>query len=313
MQSIYTRREWLKKATTLAAGATLTQGSPLGAFSASPSGYHPVLSVQAYIWIQHLEQEKKTFAEGVEDMLATFHRAGYRNVDLTDGFLGPDLREKTLGLLSKYLLAMPTFYASSTLHEPEAAEKSIRAILDLARATKPAGVRGIVTNPSPKPNQARKSDLELALQAQNLNRLGAELQVLGVRLMVHHHTPELLDKGREWRHQLQHTDPKFVGCCVDVHWAYRGGEEPLAFLREAGNRLECLHLRNSTDGVWMEDLADGDVDYREIADYMKQTGYSGYLVVELAYEKGTKIKRSLEEDLRLSRLYAEKVFALTSG
>ena len=63
----------------------------------------------------------------------------------------------------------------------------------------------------------------------------------------------------------------------------------------------------------MEDLADGDVDYREIADYLKQIGYSGYLVVELAYEKGTKIKRSLEEDLRLSRLYAEKVFALTSG
>jgi hypothetical protein len=182
MHSNYTRRDWLKNAAMLATGAALTRGSPLGAFAASPSGYHPALSVQAYIWIQHLEQEKKTFAEGVEDMLATFHRAGYRNVDLTDGFLGPDLREKTLGFLSKYSLEMPTFYASSTLHEPEAAERSIRAILELARATKPAGVRGIVTNPSPKANQELKSDVELALQAQNLNRLGAELQVLGVRL-----------------------------------------------------------------------------------------------------------------------------------
>jgi sugar phosphate isomerase/epimerase len=60
----------------------------------------------------------------------------------------------------------------------------------------------------------------------------------------------------------------------------------------------------------MEDLADGDVDYHEIADYLKQIGYSGYLVVELAYEKGTKVTRPLEEDLRLSRLYAEQVFKL---
>jgi inosose dehydratase len=310
MQSNYTRREWLKRTSMLAAGAVLTRRSPLDALLASPSDYHPVLSVQAYIWVQRLEQEKKTFVEGVEDMLATFHRAGYRNVELTDGFLGPDLREKTLGLLSKYSLEMPTFYASSTLHEPEAAEKSIREILELARASKTAGVRGIVTDPSPKPNQEPKSDVELALQAQNLNRLGAELQVLGIRLMIHHHAPELLDKGREWRHQLQHTDPKFVGCCVDVHWAYRGGEEPLAFIREVRDRLECLHLRNSKDGVWMENLADGDVDYHEIADYLKEIGYSGYLVVELAYEKGTKVTRSLEENLRLSRLYAEQVFNL---
>jgi inosose dehydratase len=310
MQSNYTRREWLKRTSALAAGALLTRRPPLNALPASRSDYHPVLSVEAHIWIQHLEQEKKTFAEGVEDMLATFQRAGYRNVELSDGFLGPDLREKTLGLLSKLSLEMPTFFASSTLHEPEAAEKSIRQILDLARATKRAGVRGIVTNPSPKANQEHKSDVELALQAQNLNRLGAELQVLGIRLMIHHQTPELLDKGREWRHQLQHTDPKFVGCCVDVQRAYRNGEEPLAFIREIRDRLECLHLRNSKDGVGMEDLADGDIDYREIAGYLQEVGYRGYLVVELAYEKETKVTRSLEENLRLSRLYAEQVFQL---
>jgi hypothetical protein len=32
--------------------------------------------------------------------------------------------------------------------------------------------------------------------------------------------------------------------------------------------------------------------------------------VELAYEPKTQITRSLEEDLRLSRLYAEKIFGL---
>jgi hypothetical protein len=43
---------------------------------------------------------------------------------------------------------------------------------------------------------------------------------------------------------------------------------------------------------------------------LHQINYEGFLVVELAYEKDTVITRSLEEDLRLSRIYTEKVFGL---
>ena len=304
-----TRREALA---TMAAWAGTSMAGRLGR-AAAAEGYQPVLSAQAYIWIQHFEAAKKSLADGVEEMLATFHRAGFANVDLNDSFVDSKLRETTLGLLKKYNLGMPTFYANSTLHDARMAEHSIQTIVGLAQATQKAGVRGIVTNPSPKPQQGRKSDEELATQAQSLNQLGAELQKLGVRLMVHHHTPELVENAREWRYQLANTDPKLVGCCVDIHWAYRGGQEPMAFLSEAGARLESLHLRNSQGGVWMEDFNDGDLDYHPIAEYLRKTSYQGILVVELAYEKGTVVTRSLEEDLRLSRLYTEKVFGLKTS
>ncbi|MGA2629507.1 MAG: sugar phosphate isomerase/epimerase [Terriglobia bacterium] len=303
------RRELLGKVAVFGGAAFACR---LGGVHAA-AGYSPVLSVQAYIWIQHFEKWKKTLGEGVEEMLATFQRAGYRNVDLNDSFFAAPLRVKTLGLLKKNGLAMPTFYANSVMHEARMAEQSIKTILELAEATKPAGVRGIVTNPSPKPKQGRKSDDELAIQARYLNQLGGELKKRGVRLMVHHHTPELVENAREWRYQLANTDPQLVGCCVDLHWAYRGGQEPLAFLREVGPRLESLHLRNSQGGVWMEDFNDGDVNYRVVADYLKEIAYQGYLVVELAYEDRTKVTRSLEEDLRLSRLYTEKTFGLHQG
>jgi inosose dehydratase len=93
----------------------------------------------------------------------------------------------------------------------------------------------------------------------------------------------------------------------------RGGQAPLAFLREVGGRLASLHLRNDQQGVWMEDFGPGDIDYAKVAEYLKEIRFSGYLVVELAYEKATRIARSLEEDLRLSRLYAEKVFDLKTA
>ena len=297
--------------TAMLAGGSLLPAKWLSAFATgAPGHYAPKLSVQMYIWIQQFQSQKKTIAEGMDEALTAIHRAGYRRVELMTDFFQLDLRAKTLALLKKERLQIPTLYAGSTLHEAAEGEQSITTITQAAKELKHAGLQWIVTNPSPKPLGGRKTDAELDLQARNLNRLGAELQKLGVRLMVHHHTPELRDNAREWRFQLQHTDPQLVSCCVDVNWAARGGQEPLAFLREVGQRLVSLHLRNDQQGVWMEEFGAGDVDYGKIADYLKEIDFSGYLVVELAYEKNTKITRSLEEDLRLSRLYAEKVFGL---
>lgn len=304
IRSRQTRREMFSDLAKLA-GATLLSRQLL--FGAQ---YAPKLSVEIYIWIQHLESEKKTLAEGVEEVLASFHGAGYRRVELNQDFFQPALRERTFTLLAKNHLAPETVYAGTTLHETAAAEKSVRAVVELARLLKPHGTRVIVTNPSPKPGQALKSEEELDTQAKNVNRLAEEISGLGMKLALHHHTPELLEHAREWRHLMQHTDPNRVFCCVDVHWAYRGGQEVMSFLSETGDRLVELHLRNSRQGIWMEDFGPGDIDYEKVADYLRGISFKGYLVVELAYEKGTQITRSLDQDLRLSRLYTEKVFGL---
>jgi sugar phosphate isomerase/epimerase len=300
----------LSGAMKAAGGTLLNLGLIIRKAEAKAAGYGPKLSVEGYIWIQRFDAQKKTIAEGVEEALAAFHRAGYRRVELSSDFFKSEVRAKTLELLSKYHLRPETTYAGSTMHEPQAAQASVAEILELAKALKPAEGRWIVTNPMPKPNRGRKSDQELTIQAEYVNQLGRELRQLGFGLMIHHHTPELVDNAREWRHLLRHTDPQVVSCCVDVDWAVRGGQDPIAFLREVGSRLESLHLRNDQQGVWMEEFGPGDIDYRKVSDYLHKIKFGGYLVVELAYEKNTHITRPLEEDLRRSRFYAEKVFGL---
>ncbi len=303
------RREMLSRLASLAGAALLSR--PLGGASqATASRYAPKLSVEVYIWIQHLAAEKKTLAEGVEEVLASFHGAGYRRVELNQDFFQPALREQTFKLLAKYHLAPETIYAGTTLHETAAAEKSVKEVVELGRLLKPHGTRLIVTNPSPKPAQALKTAEELNTQAKYVDQLAVELHQQGIKLALHHHTPELAEHAREWSHLLQHTNPRRVLCCVDVHWAYRGGQEVMSFVRETGDRLVELHLRNSHLGIWAEDFGPGDVDYLSVADYLRGINFAGYLVVELAYEKGTEITRSLDEDLRLSREYTEKVFGL---
>jgi inosose dehydratase len=294
----------------LAAASLLSRPSLFGSGDAAAAHYAPKLSVQNYIWIQQLEVEKKTVAEGVEEVLGSFHRAGYRRVELGTAFFTPELRDKTLALLDKYELVPETFFPNTTLHEAAVAEKSVNDAMELARLLKPHGTRVIVINPSPKPDKAQKTDAELDLQARYVDKLGDELHQLSMKLALHHHTPELVDKAREWRHLLAHTNPQHVFCCVDVHWAVRGGQEMMPFIRATGNRLLDMHLRNSKQGVWMEDFGPGDLDYRQVADYLREIKYDGYLVVELAYEKGTQVTRSLTENLRVSRLYADKLFGL---
>jgi len=308
--SPWTRREILSSAVGFA-GATLippalTWSSP----DEEARGYAPKLSVEAYIWTQYFASRKLTLAEGEEEALRETHQAGYERIELSADFFSPAVRERTRELLEKFALKPESLYAGTTLHEPPAAEASIHAVLELARFVKPLGTRVIITNPSPKPKQGRKSDNELRIQAHYINQLGSALRRQGIRLLLHHHTPELRDNAREWWYQLQHTNPKLAGCCVDVHWAYRGGQDVMPFLRRVGGRLESLHLRNSQQGVWMEDFGPGDVDYSQVADYLHQMNYRGFLVVELAYEQGTPMTRGLEEDLQRSRIYTAKVFGL---
>ena len=46
-----------------------------------------------------------------------------------------------------------------------------------------------------------------------------------------------------------------MNLCFDVCWAYRGGIDPLALIREYPARIRSLHLRNSVDGVLSEALS----------------------------------------------------------
>jgi inosose dehydratase len=133
---------------------------------------------------------------------------------------------------------------------------------------------------------------------------------MGLALAVHAHDKEMRSGAREWYYNLRHTDPAKVGICLDLHWVYRGGQDPLALLRAAGGRIRDVHLRNSREGVWQEDLGPGDVDYKAIAAALRDAKFSGTYTVELAYEPRTVRTRSIEADLHRSRTFVRRTFGM---
>lgn len=271
------------------------------------------MAVEGYIFQQYAQRLHKPLESIMDEVLPMARHAGFRNIELNPAFFPPDGRKKTLSILRAQHLRMLSVYVGGPLHEKAAADKTIASALEFGDLCRPFGCKAVVTNPDPKPGGVPKTDAELAVQADSLNRMGRTLAQHGFGLRVHHHTPQLADHAREWHHILRHTDPEYVHICVDVDWAYESGFKPVPFLRNVGKRLREIHVRSAKDKVWLEAVEDSDIDYRKVAAYLKGADLHPLIVVELAYRPNTVITRPLEEDLRRSRLYAEEVFGVKAN
>lgn len=274
------------------------------------ANYKPIFAGQAYIFQQHYQRMREPLDKHFDEIFQSFRIAGYDRLELTNAFFAPEFTERTAGLLKRHKLKLAIVYNGGPMHTPDGADKTIADTLALARRVKQAtgSVEWVNFNPNPLPKGAAKSDEELKIQAAALNRLATELKREKLGLMVHQHAPELANNAREWRHILANTDPKLVYACLDIHWFYRGGQDVMTLLKESAPRAASLHLRNSKGGVWLEEFAPGDVDYLQVAAYLKEHGYTGYLVVELAIEEKTELTASLESNIRRSLNYAESIF-----
>lgn len=285
-------------------GTVTALGAPLPPLAAATSR----VSAMLYVWTQHYSADGgRKLEDNLDEALAATARAGFTVVEgWLEYFATPERAAASKAALDRHGLAMRAVYTGGRMHEADPATAAIDLILARATIARAHGVDTIVMNPDQM--AAEKTDAELAVQSQNLDRLGAALRAMGLRFAIHQHDREMRSGAREWYHILRNTKPENVAFCLDLHWVYRGGQDPLTLLKAAGTRVADLHLRNSVNTIWSEDFGPGDVDYGPIAAQLKAVRYTGLLTVELAYEAKTEKTRSLELDLARSRAYMKTVF-----
>jgi inosose dehydratase len=272
--------------------------------------YHTNLGMEAYIFQQYAQRRHKKLGDVLSEVIPMARDAGFHNIELNAEFFSPELKAKTLSLIRSSGLQMPSVYSGGAMHEAALADETIQRGLDIGKECQPFGCVAVVCNANPKGAGIEKTDQELAFQAQSFNRMGSILSENQLQLRVHNHTPEMVNGAREWRYTLARTDPRFVSFCLDLDWVHQGGEDPLALLKEAGSRVREIHVRNARNKLWLEAFQPGDIDYGVIAHYLSSSNIRPLIVVELAYRENTVVTRPLVDDLKVSRVYAEKVFGL---
>lgn len=301
-----TRRAFVARAVPGAAGL---QVAVAASAPKQPKRYRGA-SAQTYVWSQVLQQQGKSLSENLDSVFAATRSAGFDAVETMVQFVQTaDSAARLADLLGKYQLRLSGIYGGGLMHETEAGKRTVARLAGLAERIKRLGCDVLVFNPNPIRSR-EKTQGELETQAALLNKLGRTLGESSIALNVHCHAPEMRSDAREFRSNLDRTDPSLVWLNADVHWIYRGGNDPYELLDRYADRIGSCHLRNSVDGVWSEALGDGDVDYRRIVKIFATIKTPMWLTVELAYEKRTKQTRPLAENLARSRRYIREVFGV---
>jgi sugar phosphate isomerase/epimerase len=151
-----------------------------------------------------------------------------------------------------------------------------------------------------EPSGRQKTEQEFDNQALLLKKLISLGETKGIVLNLHNHTAEVSNNMFDLRGTLKRMPDIKLG--PDLNWLLRAGINPVDFLREFRKQIVFLHLRDQrNDGKWPESLGEGDVNFTELAGILKEIGFEGDAIIELAYENGFIPSRPLRESLKMSR------------
>jgi sugar phosphate isomerase/epimerase len=160
-----------------------------------------------------------------------------------------------------------------------------------------------------EPAGRKKTAEEFDNQAALLKRIISLGETKGIVLNLHNHTYEVANNMYDLRGTLKRIPDIKLG--PDLNWLLRAGIDPVSFLREFGKQIVFMHLRDQLkDGKWPESLGEGNVDFKEISDVLKEINFEGDAVIELAHENGFIRTRPLRESLKMSREYMKKTMGI---
>lgn len=123
-------------------------------------------------------------------------------------------------------------------------------------------------------------------QDEDFERLGAALDAVtdiadahGLAACYHPHLTTIVESPEELDRLMALTR---IGFCPDTAHLAAGGGDPAALIRRYPDRLRHVHLKDlRPDPLEFLPLGVGQIDFADVRDALVESGYDGWLVVEL--------------------------------
>lgn len=260
MNSLTTRRSFVRNSVLVAGAAVPAWAMPLTAASQATSGGTPIkLGLASYTFrnftraqlIGFMKQLKldQLNAKDVKDHLPMNAAAEEAAV--------ADYKANGIGL-----------HAVGAVYFRESEDAAIRANFEYAKR---AGVKVIVAgDPTPE----------------NLPRIERFVKEYDIRLAIHNHGPEdkLWPSPLDVLKAVKTMDPR-MGCCIDLGHCMRAGTDVVEAIHACGPRLFNVHAKDLADGTSKESqvaVGEGVMPMRKIFEALIAIRYPGY--VDLEYE-----------------------------
>lgn len=278
------------------------------------------IGMQANAWLREFP-----IAENLDTVLREIAETGYSGVEIGYHFLAggrfnairpggappagdsdvttiPDPAEVG-ALIADHGLKLAALHTGGTFHAEEIArEQTLPNLEVIAAFAESIGCPNVLISPAAKP-EGPKTPQELEVQ----NRVFADACALfaahGAHCFQHTHGPELEDDFREVRHILE-LDPAHISLAYDIANAARviGPVGAVEFIDTFRSRIGYVHYKDCRpDGVLVEAIGEGAIDWHAVAGKLTSSDYSGWVVVEIEPGHGMVTNRSVKEDATLSR------------
>lgn len=256
-----------------------------------------------------LGAERGARLPGADELVELVSAAGYTGIDSGPvGMLGRG--EELRGRLSGHGLALAGGWIDLPFVDTEAFEGALSGYADaldfFAEAAEldpdlpPRPTLACSGSPTREAHPGGGPGLGLTAQqwdvyAANVERAAGMSRDRGLEPTFHHHACTFVETPAEIRELLARTS---IGLTLDTGHLILGGGDPLTGLREWGDRIDHLHLkdarrtvlddvvRNQGDmraawaGKAFVPFGEGDLDLAAVMEHVLGSGYSGWLVVE---------------------------------
>jgi sugar phosphate isomerase/epimerase len=118
--------------------------------------------------------------------------------------------------------------------------------------------------------------------ADRLNRAGEMAKRAGVNLGYHNHDFEFARVGDTTGFEIlmAHTDPALVDFELDLYWAVRAGQDPIAMMSRWNGRFTCCHVKDAgpPPARTMLDVGAGTIDFEGILDAGRAQGLRHWFI-----------------------------------
>lgn len=212
-------------------------------------------------------------AKDLEGTLRSVAKIGYRAVE-TAGTYGRSPAEMRAALDRCGLRAICAHIKlAQILHDPAAVAQECAAL----------GVRNIATS---GPAHDQRNANGYRAWAADLEKAGTTMKARGIQICHHNHAWEFERhegrSGLEWI--AEETSPENVAFELDVYWAAKGGDDPVAWMRRLGARCHLLHLKDMSPAGDFAPVGAGTLDFARILDAAKGLAVEGCVVEQDACE-----------------------------
>lgn len=239
--------------------------------------------------------------------IADIASLGYEGVEMFDGNVADyaDRPDELADLLADAGAVLAAVYTGGNFIYPDILGDELHRVRQAAELAAHFGADNLVVGGGAR-RASGTTDGDYSALGAALDRVTDIAEEHGLVACYHPHLTTIVESPDELDRLMARTR---IGFCPDTAHLTAGGGDPADLIRRYATRLRHVHLKDvDVATTQFLPLGQGDVDFDDVIAAVKESGYDGWIVVELDSYEGDP-----REAAAISKKYLDTLLATAGG